>query len=68
MYSRLGKGKEFTHQAYFTQNWLFLRSNARQRLKARANGVVAETFEGCRFKAEANKQINVNISGGIKII
>ena len=68
MYSRLGQGKGFTHQAYFTQNWLFLKSDTRERLNARANGVVAETFEGCRFKAEANKQINVNISGGTKII
>ena len=47
--------------------WLFLRSNTRERLKAHANGVVAETFEGCRFKAEANKQIIVNISGGNKL-
>ena len=67
MYSRLGQGKGFSHQAYFTQNWLFLRSNTKERLNARANGVVAETFEGCRFKAEANKQINVNISGGSKL-
>ena len=67
MYSRLDPGKGFSHQAYFTQNWLFLRSNTRDRLNARANGVVAETFEGCRFKAEANKQINVNISGGSKL-
>ena len=62
--SRLNPGDVDTHETHFTQDWLFKRSDTRQRLKAYANGVSSETFEGCRFKANKGRLLRVNISRG----
>ena len=64
--SRLNPGDAETHETHFTQNWLFKRSETRKRLKAYANGVSSETFEGCRFKATKGRLLRVNISSGNK--
>ena len=63
---RLNPGDAYTHEAHFTQDWLFKRSDTRKRLKAYANGVSSESFEGCRFKANKGRLLRVNISSGNK--
>ena len=62
--SRIESKAEYSHEANFTQNFIFKRSETFQRLKANANGVTAHVFEGCRFKATEGRLILVNISGG----
>ena len=58
---------EYSHEAYFTQNFIFKRSGTGKRLTANANGVTSQVFEGCRFKAEKYRIILVDISGGTLI-
>ena len=62
--SKLGPEEEFSHETYFTQNFLFKRSETKDRLKATANGVTSEVFEGCRFGAEPGRLLFVNIISG----
>ena len=54
---------EYTHEAKFGQNFFFKRSDFDERLKASANGLTADIFEGCRFGAEEGRLIFVNVSG-----
>ena len=61
---RLNPGNEYSHETYFTQNYLFKRSDTNERLKCSANGITAHVFEGCRFKATEGRLIMVNISRG----
>ena len=65
--SRLDPNDEYSHEAYFAQNFLFKRSDTKDRLKASANGVTSEVFEGCRYRADAGRLILVNILGGNKL-
>ena len=62
--SRIEPEAEYSHEAYFDQNFVFKRSKSHQRLKANANGVTADVFEGCHFMAKQGRLILVNISGG----
>ena len=62
--SRLQPDEKHTHEAYFTQNFFFVRSDSHKRLKAEANGIMADIFEGCLFKAKEGRLISVNISSG----
>ena len=67
MKQRLTPESEITLNTSFTRQWIFLRSETKDRLMATGNGVTAQIFDGCRFKANANQLIFVSISGG-KII
>ena len=62
--SRIEPEAEYSHEAYFYQNFVFKRSENYQRLKANANGVTADVFEGCHFKAKQGRLILVYVSGG----
>ena len=62
--SRIEPEAEYSHEAYFYQTFVFKRSENYQRLKANANGVTADVFEGCHFKAKQGRLILVYVSGG----
>ena len=62
--SKIEPEAEYSHEAYFEQNFVFKRSENYQRLKANANGITADVFEGCHFKAKQGRLILVNVSGG----
>ena len=62
--SNIDSEDEYTHEAKFGQNFFFKRSDFDKRLKASANGLTADIFEGCRFGAEEGRLIFVNISSG----
>ena len=62
---RINPGDHYSHKAFFIQEFFFTRSNTKQSLQASANGVTADDFEGCRFKAEKSKPILVEIYRGI---
>ena len=61
---RLDPGIDFPHVAYFNQNFIFKRSDTKDRLKAFSNGVTAIVFEGCRFNMHAGTGSLVIISSG----
>ena len=61
---RIEPEAEYSHEAYFDQNFVFKRSENHQRLRASANGVTADAFEGCHFKAKQGRLILVTIFGG----
>ena len=62
--ARIDPEDEYTHEAKFGENFFFKRSGLDKRLKASANGLTADIFEGCRFLAEEGRLIFVNVSGG----
>ena len=62
--SRVQPDGKHTHEAYFNQKFFFMRSDNHKRLKAEANGIMADIFEGCLFKAKEGRLIVVNISSG----
>ena len=64
--SKVDPGYEYSHEAYFGQNFFFKRSATDKQLKASANGVTAELFEGCRFMAMGGRLMLVNVSDGKK--
>lgn len=64
--SKVDPEDEYSHEAYFGQNFFFKRSATDKRLKASANGVTAELFEGCRFRAKEGRLTLVNVSDGKK--
>ena len=67
--SNIDSKDEFSHEAYFGQNFFFKRSKNDKRLKAYANEVTAELFEGCRFMAKKGRLILVNVfDGKVQII
>ena len=68
MESNLPPENERTFLTYFTHQWIFKRSGNKERLKATANGVSAQVFEGCRFMAKPDKRIQITISEGNKIV
>ena len=62
--SRVQPHGKRTHEVYFNQKFFFVRSDNNMRLKAEANGIIADIFEGCLFKAKEGRLILVNISSG----
>ena len=66
--SRVYPENQYAHEVFFRQYFFFERSDSNQSLQASANGVTADFFEGCRFKAEAGRPLTVRISRGIKLI
>ena len=66
--SRVDPESEYAHEDFFRQYFFFERSDSNQSLPAFANGVTADFFEGCRFKAEAGTPLTVKISRGINLI
>ena len=66
--SRVDPESEYAHEDFFRQFFFFERSDSNQSLPAFANGVTADFFEGCRFKAEAGIPLTVKISRGFNLI
>ena len=66
--SRMESGAEYSHEAHFSQNFFFVRSQTKKRLRASANRVTADVFEGCQFKAKEGRLILVNITSGNQLI
>ena len=62
--SNLAPGAKHAFETYFTHQWLFKLSSAKESLIATSNGVTGEIFEGCRFKMKPNQQNVVTISKG----
>ena len=57
--SDLASGEVYTQLTYFTHEWIFHQSGTNNRILAESNGVYYGTFEGCKFGAETNSQIQV---------
>ena len=62
-YSELAPGTEYPQQTYFRHDWIFKQSGTNNQLFAYANGVKEGVFEGCRFEAQLNSDIHVEIVG-----
>ena len=62
--SRIEPNDEYSYEAYFSQNFFFVRYQTEKRLRASANGMTADVFEGCQFKAKEGRLILVTINGG----
>ena len=62
MRSELLPENEMTVETSFTHQWIFRRSDSKQYLKAQGNGMTAQIFEGCRFRARPNERLIVTIS------
>ena len=55
---------EYLYEAHFSQQFFFEISGTKRRLRASANGITADVFEGCRFKAKEGGLLLVNIKRG----
>ena len=55
---------EYLYEAQFSQQFFFERSDTKRRLRAMANGITADVFEGCQFKAKEGRLLLVDIRGG----
>ena len=55
---------EYLYEAQFSQQFFFERSDTKRRLRASANGITADVFEGCQFKAKEGRLLLVHITGG----
>ena len=62
--SRIRPGGEHTLEVNFTQSFFFRRSDYDKRLKATANGVISDVFQGCRYQAKKGRLLSVEISSG----
>ena len=60
-YKTLEQVAQYSQITHFTHEWIFERSDTKNRVFARANGVIAETFEGCHFGAKVNSEILVEV-------
>ena len=62
--SRIPPGDDHTLEVNFTQRFFFKRSDYDKRLKATANGVTSDVFQGCRYQAMKGRFLSVDISSG----
>ena len=58
---------EYLYEAHFSQQFFFENSDTKRRLRASANGITADGFEGCQFKAKEGRLLPVNITGGNRL-
>ena len=60
------KPKYYDHtlEVNFTQRFFFKRSDYDKRLKATANGVTSDVFQGCRYQAMKGRFLSVDITSG----
>ena len=62
--SRIRPGGEYTLEVNFTQSFFFKRSDYDKRLKATANGVTSDVFQGSRYQAKRGRLLSVDVSSG----
>ena len=62
--ARIQPGDDHTLEVNFTQRFFFKRSDYDKRLKATANGVTSNVFQGCRYQAKEGRLLSVDIISG----
>ena len=62
--SRITPGDDYTREVNFTQSFFFKRSDYDERLKATANGMTSNVFQGCRYQAKEGRLLSVDVFNG----
>ena len=65
---RVPPKNEYLYEAHFSQQFFFENSDTKRRLRASANGITGDVFEGCQFKAKEGRLLLVDITGGKSLV